>query len=117
MQCTPLLRHVLQDEAITRGLGDAEARILIEWLVEWAELLSEEAGDDEAAWRGMKAVCRRARGISRFVSLWMEDASRGSAVQLAAVERFCWPLPVSDEDPAELMLRILTWEDRQLTVC
>ena len=30
--CDPMIRHVLRDEAITRGLGDIEARMLMEWL-------------------------------------------------------------------------------------
>jgi hypothetical protein len=112
----PLLRHVLRDEAITRGLGDPEARVLVEWLVEWAELLEVEAESEGAAWAGVRMLCRRARGISRFVSLWGQEGLRGAAAQLAAAERFHWPLPSEDEDPAELMLRILAWEDRQLVV-
>src|SRR5437899_2807233 len=28
ISCDPLLRHVLRDEALTRGLGDIEARML-----------------------------------------------------------------------------------------
>jgi len=114
MQSTPLLRHVLGDEAITRGLGDEEARILVEWLVEWAELLADELESDEAAWDGIRVLCRRARGFSRFVTLWSCYDSRGAAAQLAAAEQFEWPLPVDDEDPADLMQRILKWEDRQL---
>ena len=116
MQCSPLVRHVLHDEALTRGLGDAEARVLVEWLVEWAELLDGEAETNEAAWSGLRIVCRRARGISRFITLWSQEGSRGSAAQLAAAERFAWPLPISDEDPTELMVRILEWEDRQILV-
>jgi hypothetical protein len=116
MQATPLLRHILREEAITRGLGDEEARILVEWLVEWAELLAEEAESDQDAWEGVRILCRRARGISRFVFLWSQVSSQGAATQLAASERFTFPLPVMDEDPAELMLRILNWEDRLIVV-
>jgi hypothetical protein len=116
MQSTPLLRLVLQDEAITRGLGDEEARVLVEWLVEWAELLAEESETEETAWQGIRMLCRRARGLGKFVCLWSQDESRGAAVQLAAAERFHWPLPISDEDPADLMQRILKWEDRELVV-
>jgi hypothetical protein len=114
MHSSPLLRHILHDESLTRGLGDEEARILIEWLVEWAELLAEDLESEQAAWDGLGTLCQMARGIGRFVQLWSHDDSRGSAAQLAAVERFRWPLPVSDEDPADLMFRILKWEDREL---
>jgi hypothetical protein len=116
MLSMPLLRTVLQDEAITRGLGDEEARILVEWLVEWAELLAEESETEDAAWKGVRFLCRRARGLGKFVYLWCNDALRGAAVQLAAAERFHWPLPVDDEDPADLMQRILKWEDRELAL-
>ncbi len=111
-----LTRHVLQDEALTRGLGDAEARVLIEWLVDWAELLAEDAECEEDAWKGIRFLCRRARGIGRFVCLWMEPETRGAAAQLAGSERFHWPLPTEDEDPTELMSRILVWEDRQILI-
>jgi hypothetical protein len=114
MLSSPLLRYVLHDEAITRGLGDEEARVLIEWLVEWAELLADELENEQAAWNSMMTLCQLARGIGRFVQLWSHEDSRGAAAQLAAVERFRWPLPVCDEDPADLMFRILKWEDRQL---
>ena len=111
-----LMRHVLGDEALTRGLGDAEARVLIEWLVDWAEVLAEDAESEDDAWKGIKLLCRRCRGISKFVWLWMEPETRGAAVQLAGSERYHWPLPVEDEEPAELMSRILTWEDRQILI-
>jgi hypothetical protein len=117
MQSRPLLRHILNEEALTRGLGDEEARVLVEWLVDWAELLAVESDSDDAAWTGVRHLCRRARGIGRFVQLWMDEPSRGAAVQLAAAERFCWPLPASDEEePVELMVRILAWEDRMIQV-
>ena len=34
MQSTPLVRHILRDEAVTRGLGDVEARMVVEWLAD-----------------------------------------------------------------------------------
>src|SRR5438132_8189550 len=43
MQANPLLHHILDDDALTRCLGDAEARVLVEWLVEQAELLGENS--------------------------------------------------------------------------
>ncbi len=89
---------------------------MVEWLVDWAELLGEEAESEASAWNGLRMVCRRARGIGRFVALWSRECSRGAAGQLAAAERFAWPLPITDEDPTELMLRILAWEDRQILV-
>ncbi|HEY2783848.1 MAG TPA: hypothetical protein VGJ05_02635 [Fimbriiglobus sp.] len=109
--CDPILRQILRDEALTRGLGDEEARMLIEWVADWTELLAEAAQTDEEAWRLSAKLCRRAKAIARFVALWVQPRCRGAATQLAAGERFLWPLPVADVDPADLMRHILDWEN------
>ena len=87
-----LLHPILDDEALTRRLGDAEARVLVEWLVDQAEFLARDA-TPEAAEREVGRLCRRGRAIARFVSLWCHERAPGAAGQLAAVERFAWPLP------------------------
>lgn len=110
--CDPLLRHVLRDEALTRGLEDIEARMLVEWVADWTELLAEAARTEDDAWSCVHRLCRRGRAISRFVQLWSNPSSRGAAAQLAAAERFSWPLPNSDIEPADLMHHILTWENQ-----
>jgi hypothetical protein len=46
------------------------------------------------------------------VQLWTNPDSRGAAGQLAAAERFSWPLPTQSVDPADLMHHILTWENQ-----
>jgi hypothetical protein len=113
MGVEPLLSEILDNEALTRGLNDPEARILIEWLVDRVEHLLTEAG--EAAARGeVSRLCSRGRAISRFVRLWCHDRARGGAVQLAATERFMWPLPAASIDPCELMQSILSWEAQAL---
>jgi len=108
---TALLAPIFDDEAITRGLGDAEARMLIEWLVERAEAVQHENFADNETQAAVNRLCRRARAISRFVSLW-EGGERGAACQLAASERFSWPLPSDTIDPCDLMHVILSWEGR-----
>jgi hypothetical protein len=115
MQANPLLHHILDDDALTRSLGDEEARVLVEWLVERAEHLHAvrgqgTQGEREAASAEVQKLCRRGRAIARFVALWGDPASRGGAAQLAAVERFHWPLPAGDVDPCELMQDIVEWE-------
>ncbi len=110
--CDPLLRHVLRDEALTRGLGDIEARMLVEWLADWTELLAEAARTEADAWSCVQRLCRRGRAIGRFVQLWDDPLSRGAASQLAAAERFSWPLPVAGMEPPDLMHHILTWENQ-----
>ena len=110
--CDPMIRHVLRDEAITRGLGDIEARMLMEWLANWTELLASAARTEDEAWSCVNRLCRRGRAIGRFVQLWNEPSGRKSAAQLAASERFAWPLPTSLVDPPDLMHHILTWENQ-----
>ncbi len=95
----------MRNDAVTRGLADPEARILVEWLVEQAESLAEQ--DVEAR---VQKLCRRCRAIGRFVGLWCYQRERGAAVQLAAAERFGWPFPEAATDPCELMQSILAWE-------
>lgn len=110
MLTKPLLSHILDNDALTRGLGDPEARILVEWLVEQAEALAGTSATEAAAQQGVVNLCRRGRAISHFVSLWSQARSRGAAGQLAAAERFTWPLPSPAADPCEVMQTILHWE-------
>jgi hypothetical protein len=113
MPVSSLLNRVLDDEAITRGLGDAEARVLVEWLVERTERLEDADGDWDAEIE-VQRLCRRARAVSRFVQLWCHQRDRGAALQLAAVERFGWPLPEEiDVDAYDLMQAIVQWEEEQ----
>src|SRR5262245_9113290 len=105
MQSTPLVRHILRDESVTRGLGDVEARMIVEWLADRAEQAAAMP-TDAAAWALVRAACRRARVIATFVRLWVTD-QRAAALQLVGAERLHWPLPSRDVDPGELMERIL----------
>lgn len=112
MVANPLLHHILSDEGLTRGLGDAEARVLVEWLVEQAEDLMKQANEKEAA-NAVTWLCRRGRALSCFVRLWCVERTRGAAGQLAAAERFAWPLPPAGADPCDLMQSIVSWEGDQ----
>jgi hypothetical protein len=109
MVADPLLNHILSDERLTRGLGDAEARVLVEWLIEQAEELTRTASAEEAA-GAVVWLCRRGRALARFVSLWCLERAPGAAGQLAAAERFAWPLPDAGVDPCELMQAIVSCE-------
>src|SRR5439155_19240079 len=89
------LNPILADDALTRGLGDPEARMLVEWLV-------EQADRDTADERRVRSLCRWGRAVSRFVHLWCYAGSHGAAIQLAASERLEWPLPATQVEPCEL---------------
>ncbi|HEV3144134.1 MAG TPA: hypothetical protein VGZ47_09645 [Gemmataceae bacterium] len=115
MRTRPLLNLVLHDEALTRGLGDAEARILLEWLAGWAEQIIDRSASEADASARVEQLRRRGRAIRCFVELWCHRQECAAATQLAASERFDWPLPdETDADPWELMHRILDWEERHL---
>lgn len=108
----PFIRTILRDDSLTRGLEDAEARMLVEWVVDWAELFSDAAKNDDDAKKLVTRLCRRGKAIGRFVQLWTDPRTRATAIQLAAVERFAWPLPTAAVEPPELMHRILAWENQ-----
>lgn len=110
MCCRSLLNPILGDDRLTRGLDDPEARMLVEWLVECTENLAGQDIAPDYLHQRVQQLCRRARSIGLFVRLWCHHASHGAACQLAATERFAWPLPPADADPCALMATILAWE-------
>src|SRR2546421_4117186 len=103
MLSKPILRHILEDDALTRGLADPEARILVEWLVDRAEQAAEETTTDDPMDQKIRVLCRRGRAIGRFVALWCHARTPGAAGQLAVAERFAWPLPTTERDPCDIM--------------
>ncbi len=105
-----LLNPILEDEGLTRGLSDPEARILVEWLVDRAEIAYQRHSSEEKARGELNRLFRRARSIARFVFLWGQEKGRPGACQLAATEKFSWPLPQTEIDPADLMQAILAHE-------
>jgi hypothetical protein len=111
MLAKPVLRHIL-DDALTRGLGDLEARVLVDWLVDRAEKLDAQGRSAEEIEAIIMRWCRRGRALGRFVSLWCQR-QHAAALQLVGTERFAWPMPHPDAESDELMLDILTWEARQ----
>jgi hypothetical protein len=78
MFSTPLIRHILRDEAVTRGLGDVEARMIVEWLVARAEAIDDIGLSEGAAWAMMRQALRRARAITLRSTMERTKISRGS---------------------------------------
>jgi hypothetical protein len=113
MDAERFISRILDDEGLTSGLNDPEARLLVEWLVDQVERIAGPATDEDSAWNQVGALCRHARAIRRFVELWCLSGDHGAAAQLAAAERFTWPLPVSDENDAfDVLQAILNWETK-----
>jgi hypothetical protein len=109
-----LLNRILTDEALTRNLGDEEARLLVEWLVEWAERIQACSPSFASANDRIERLRRRGRAIRQFIELWCYREEFGAAAQMAVVERFRWPLPSASTDPWELMHTILDHESETL---
>ena len=110
---TTLLRHVLRDEALTRGLGDIEARMLVEWVTDWTELLAEASRNEDDAWscvaspvppRPGHRPIRAALGRARPVAARLRNSRRPSA----SAGRY----PRPGVDAGDLMHHILTWENQ-----
>jgi len=113
-----LLRRLAGDDSLTRGLGDVEARMLVEWIVNWGELLLSSAKNSAEAESLALRLARRGRAIARFVLLWKEPRCRAAAIQLVATEQFAWPLPASESITSlELMEQILNWEQAAHAEC
>ena len=110
MVAKTFLNCILGDDRLTQGLQDPEARILVEWLVARTEQWADQGMAEGTLSKAIQRMCLRARSISVFVRLWCHQRSHGAAGQLAATERFSWPLPPAVVDPCELMLTILAWE-------
>jgi hypothetical protein len=109
MLARSVLNFILDDESMTRHLGDAEARLLVEWLVDQAERLGETLPAEEVV-PEVQRLCRRGRAIARFVRLWCMDGLPGAAAQLAAAEKLDAPLPDGPIEPCRLMQYIVEWE-------
>lgn len=105
-----LLVDILDDDALTRGLADPEARVLVEWLVDQADRVAGAELDANRQLAAVKRLCRRGRAISRIVALWCHRGEHGAAIQLVASERCPWPLPDADVEPFDLMQAILMAE-------
>ena len=116
MLAKSILAPILSDELLTRILGDAEARMLVEWLSDEAERRAGDLANDELATREVIRLRRWGRGIAKFIQLWCYHHAHGPAIQLAASEGFSWPLPTDRIEPCELMEHILGWQD-QPAIC
>lgn len=105
------IHQVMRDDRITHGLADPEARVLIEWLVNKAEVIPDtelEPQDQVYAWE----LCyRRAKVLRQFVSLWCYRGRPEAAIQLAASEGMADYLPdASVEEPVDIMLTMMKQE-------
>jgi len=113
-----LIDRVLDDEAITAGLEDPEARLLVEWLAEQTEYIARSATSPQQAKEWVERLCHYARALRQFLILWCYDRNPGSAAQLAATQKFAWPLPSAEEENAlRILQQILLWHAKNVRPC
>lgn len=108
MLARPFLDPILCDDRLTDPLGDSEASLLIEFLVEEAERLEGRRVD--VVQSQIAHLCRRGRVMARVVRLWCHDRDRPGAIQLAATEGFAEALPSRPVDGTRLMERLIARE-------
>jgi hypothetical protein len=108
MLARAFLDPILFDDRLTASLGDAEARLLVEFLVDQAERL-EGLRPDEAVHRAVARLCLRGRVLGRVVRLW-HDHECMAATQLAASEGLAEALPNRRVDGCRLMERLIAVE-------
>jgi hypothetical protein len=112
-----LIRHILRDENLTRGLWDPEARLLVEWLAGQIERLFQAGLTDEQIERTFAQLYQWGRAFRRFVLLWCHQDDQGAAAQLAAAEGFSNSLPPADlTDPCDVMAHQLRWVAKQMNL-
>lgn len=109
MQAEMFVSRVLDDEGLVDGLGEDEAGLLVEWLVQRTERIAASARQEADAWKQVEALCKRARSITRLVTLACHDNDKIGAAQLAGRDRLPWPLPAG-ADAHQVLQHILSKE-------
>ncbi len=94
-----LLNLILHDDALTRGLEDPEARVLVERLAELSERCGERGTDASDMLMRTERLRRRGRAIRQFIDLWCHRGEHAAAIQLAASERIPLAAPRARRRP------------------
>ncbi|MFQ3650786.1 MAG: hypothetical protein SNJ75_10665 [Gemmataceae bacterium] len=108
MLARAFLNPILFDERLTAALGDAEACLLVNFLVDQAERL-DGLQPEEAVWKAIAHLCQRGRVLGRVVQLW-HDQQCLAATQLAASEGLAEALPSRRLDSCRLLERMIALE-------
>src|SRR5260370_19047862 len=86
MLTKPLLSYILDNELLTRGLGDPEARMLVEWLVDQAERIAAAAPSELAGPEQGRILCCRGPAIRPFWGLLTPPRRPGPARPFTGAE-------------------------------
>lgn len=103
-----LVDRVLDDEGLTDGLGDDEARVLVDWLVLQVEAAAASQSEENAS-----AACDDLRRRARVIRRIALDLCESGDIESAKARKPQWAdrvdrLPTSD--PVAIIRQLLAWE-------
>ena len=90
------VNQILDDEGLTSDLDEAEATVLVKWLVNDVHKIAKDAKSDEAGWKLINAQRQLARKIARSVALFRDEGNI-QASQYATQQQLPWPVPPPTE--------------------
>ncbi len=88
MSAESLVERILEDEGLTSDLDEAEATVLINWLVKRAEAVC--AADPKTAETEVGNLRRFGRSVSRVVATWRDEGA-SEAGEKARKAKLPWP--------------------------
>jgi hypothetical protein len=112
MDAKPFLEHLSDDEAISGGIADAEAKLLLNWLRTSVKKAVSGLKDEKAAWDAVAMLKERARSISKVVSALCYDDEPAEAQKHWTLLGYKQPLSAAPAtDAVAAVKQLVAWED------
>ena len=113
MDAKPFVEHVLDDEGLSDGLADDEAKVLIDWLTAEIERQIPRQPSTEAAWAVTRALAARARRIARVTERLYYQSDAAEAARLWSAGGSTHSLTeLSNKDPVKSIAQLIQWEQQ-----
>lgn len=111
MDATPFIDRILDDEGITGGLKDAEAKVLVDWLIASLKQRIRAVSDESKAEEISRTLRRRARRIAKITELLCEQHDTHSASEIWKESGSKHSLDELElRDPTGVVKRLIQWE-------
>lgn len=112
MDAESWLNRIRDDEGITDGLGDDEARVLLDWLCDRVRRRVQSSNDRAAVARDVQEEIRLGRFLGQTIARLCEDRDLASAQQLWAKEKRRPNLAELDAgDPTGALKKLIAWQE------
>jgi hypothetical protein len=82
MDVQPLLNQIADDESLTAGLADPEAKVLLDWLRQQIKTQVAHAATNAEGRSRFDSLRKRSAAYSRLIAAWCIDADETLARQL-----------------------------------